>query len=179
MVDIETLGKTEKAVILSVGAVFFDPYTGETGPTTHRHAKTDSQPAPHFQADASTALWWMNQSEEARKGVIDGQQQAYPLENMLYELAAFLGENSKNYYIWANSPSFDLAILRNAYNYFRLSVPWNFRNERDVRTIVSLAPSVHDHVKSVGVAHSALDDCLYQVNLVSYVYRSINIPIQL
>jgi hypothetical protein len=44
--------------------------------------------------------------------------------------------------VWANSPTFDLSILHFAYQAKGVECPWNFRQERDVRTLAAICPDV-------------------------------------
>lgn len=81
-----------------------------------------------------------------------------------------------NVNVWANSPSFDLILLSNAYKKFNMAIPWKFYNERCVRTISYLKPDVKKNTnRQKGVAHSAIDDCIYQIEYLCETIKSLNI----
>uniref|UniRef100_UPI001125A91F 3'-5' exonuclease n=1 Tax=Escherichia coli TaxID=562 RepID=UPI001125A91F len=71
--------------------------------------------------------------------------------------------------VWGNGASFDNAILAAVYRKHAQNIPWRFRNDRDVRTIVELAKSLKNiDVRanfSINVtdAHHALRDAKFQV----------------
>jgi hypothetical protein len=69
-----------------------------------------------------------------------------------------------DFQIWGNGVRFDVGILEDAYVACDIQeMPWNFRNERDVRTLVSFAPNIKEHYPSLGVEHNPIDDCKYQI----------------
>ena len=71
MIDLETLGTDPTAPIVAIGAVFFDPKTGELG--VEFSATIDFESACERRTpDASTIKWWLKQSDDARAKVIRG-----------------------------------------------------------------------------------------------------------
>ncbi|HGX5953045.1 TPA: 3'-5' exoribonuclease [Escherichia coli] len=75
MVDLETMGNGPYAPVISIGAVFFDPNTGETGEEFSVNISLESSMRYRARPDASTILWWMEQSEEARKSLTSNTQE--------------------------------------------------------------------------------------------------------
>jgi len=65
--------------------------------------------------------------------------------------------------VWANSPSFDCEQLEHAGEAVGVSMPWEFYQERDVRTLDALPHSVD--LDQQGTEHTALDDALYQARV--------------
>ena len=64
MLDLETMGKGPSAAIVTIGAVFFDPMTGELGAEFEAHI--DLRDSARFgEIDPDTVLWWLGQSDEA------------------------------------------------------------------------------------------------------------------
>jgi hypothetical protein len=94
-----------------------------------------------------------------------------PIIEALKEFSDFC---NKEYQIWGNSARFDCGILQNAYNKAGFSIPWDFRKERCVRTLVSFAPEIKDNYKPIGTAHNAVDDCKFQIGYCSEIWRSLN-----
>ncbi|EJJ8002063.1 3'-5' exoribonuclease, partial [Escherichia coli] len=59
MIDLETMGKNPDAPIISIGAIFFDPQTGEMGP---EFSKTIDLETAGGVIDRDTIKWWLKQS---------------------------------------------------------------------------------------------------------------------
>lgn len=66
MIDLETMGNGPYAPVISIGAVFFDLKTGETGGDFSVNVSLESSMRYRARPDASTILWWMEQGEDAR-----------------------------------------------------------------------------------------------------------------
>ncbi|WP_054413031.1 exonuclease, partial [Escherichia albertii] len=62
MIDLETMGKNPDAPIISIGAIFFDPQTGDMGP---EFSKTVDLETAGGVIDRDTIKWWLKQSREA------------------------------------------------------------------------------------------------------------------
>lgn len=170
MIDIETLGTKSNSVIVSIGAVKFDLETGQTGDTYYVNIDLQSSLDAGLSIDAGTLMWWMKQSDDTRYRLIEDQ--AKPLYNALSDLSIFIDEDSQ---VWGNSARFDLGLLQDAYNKIKRPIPWKFRNERCVRTLVSFAPEVKENTKFEGTAHDALDDCYHQIKYCSAIYNKLKI----
>lgn len=69
MIDLETMGNKPNAPIVSIGAVFFEPETGEIGPELYTAVDLKSEVALGAAPDADTILWWLTQSSEARAAI--------------------------------------------------------------------------------------------------------------
>ncbi|EPD6563844.1 3'-5' exoribonuclease domain-containing protein, partial [Escherichia coli] len=59
MIDLETMGKNPDAPIISIGAIFFDPQTGDMGP---EFSKTIDLETAGGVIDRDTIKWWLKQS---------------------------------------------------------------------------------------------------------------------
>lgn len=156
MVDIETMGTSSDSAIISIGAVEFCINTGNTGREFYRNVSLESSMSNGLKVDASTIMWWMGQSDEARSSLT---KDSVSLEKALLDFKDFFPKDCK---VWANPPSFDLVILKNAFSAINQKAPWNFRNERCLRTLSSMAQDIKNR-HSPDVAHNALSDCYYQI----------------
>lgn len=137
MLDIETTSQAPNAAIISIGAVFFNPITGNIGAEFYQ--VIDLEDAMQYgQVGASTLQWWMKQSDEAR--AIFNDKDTMPLKDALLELNDWLYqiEGYKNRIVWGNGATFDNVILSNAYTATKMTKPWHFSNDRDVRTVVDI-----------------------------------------
>lgn len=179
MLDIETLGTSKNAVIISIGAVFFDPATGQLGSELYHTIKRESCEAYGLEVDESTVKWWSEQSEEARAVLTDPY--AEDLHQVLKYFDWWLWENlhdAKTVEVWGNGSSFDCGIVDNAYRRCGIKLPWRYANERDVRTIVSLGRNLLNidpkyDFPFVGTAHNALADAKHQAAYVSHIYQAL------
>lgn len=156
MLDLETMGNGSNAAIVAIGAVKFNPDTHEI--IDHMYSTVDLQSSVDagLDMDASTVLWWMQQSQDARQELyIDNRP---PLGTALNHFCKFAGENP---IIWGNGSDFDNAILANAYRKLGMQPPWKFWNNRCYRTIKNMS-SVK--LQRTGTHHNALDDAIYQAN---------------
>ncbi|MGY9520649.1 3'-5' exoribonuclease domain-containing protein [Citrobacter freundii] len=177
MVDMETMGNGPDAPIVSIGAVFFDPSTGNTGAEFYRVVSLESSMSFGMKPDASTIQWWLKQSSEARSAIL--VDEAMGLREALELLADFIAENAANgshtVQIWGNGCSFDNVILRRAYALTETPFSVPFWNDRDVRTMVELGKSVGINprfdIPFEGDMHNALSDARHQVKYVSAIWQ--------
>jgi hypothetical protein len=89
---------------------------------------------------------------------------------MLSDFTRFCNKDAK---IWGNSARFDLGILQNAYNIQNMPIPWDFRKERCLRTLVEYNPTIKSSYKYSGTAHNALEDCYNQINYATEIFKAI------
>lgn len=157
MIDLETLGTKPNSVTLSVGAVVFD----KEGIHDKYYANIDLGDSlkKGYDVDASTVYWWLKQSAEA--GCILSSN-LKPVRTVLIDLQFFFKKHTPKE-VWANSPSFDLVMLKNAFNKENLDVLWNFWDERDYRTFLNLTKQERIHPT---VVHNALEDAIAQATTV-------------
>jgi len=173
MIDIETLATSERAVVLSIGACQFSLAEARIVESNCFYVTLGAESQKNREIDPSTVIWWMRQDSRAREEWIDSKK---PLANGLAELSGWLQLNKVSA-VWANSPTFDLTILRHAYVSMGFPVPWHFRDERDVRTLVQMGKLAG--VKKVsdaerrGVAHNALDDAKHQASYCIELWRAL------
>lgn len=154
MVDLETLGTGPNSVIISIGAVEFDTMHQVLGRVFHMVIEPQSCVEAGLQIDASTVMWWLQQSKEARE-VFKAKN------NTLIEvLQQFSQWYPKGAPLWGNGATFDNVILSNAYSATDIKQPWSYAKDRCYRTLKNLMPEIKQ--EAVGVAHNALDDAKYQ-----------------
>lgn len=179
MIDIETLGTNTNAPIASIGAVFFEPSTGITGARFYVRVDAENDELNGAVASVATFKWWLKQSREAQAELLASD--AIPLWDALCQLDGFLTDNAVPedldlLQVWGNSPTFDCAILRAAYARADFKGPlWQFRNERDCRTMVELGKVIgFDPTQDMpfrGERHNALADAVHQAQYVSYIWQ--------
>jgi hypothetical protein len=168
MIDIETMANESFSSIISLAAVEFDINTGNTGKEFYINISLQSCIDLGLIVNADTIMWWMKQTDEARKSLLSGSV------NIVDALTSFSGFCNRNYQVWGNSARFDLGILQNAYNKANLPICWDFRKERCVRTLVSFKPEIKENFKYLGVGHNALVDCHNQIQYCHLIWSQIN-----
>ncbi|EGC4772340.1 exonuclease [Escherichia coli] len=177
MLDLETMGKNPDAPIISIGAIFFDPQTGDMGP---EFSKTIDLETAGGVIDRDTIKWWLKQSREAQSAIMTDE---IPLDDALLQLREFIDENSGEFFVqvWGNGANFDNTILRRSYERQGIPCPWRYYNDRDVRTIVELGKAIDFDARTAipfeGERHNALDDARYQAKYVSAIWQKL-IPSQ-
>lgn len=160
MIDLETLGTGNNSAILSIGAVEFDITTGDSGRFFYQKIDLQTCLDVGLNINGATFYWWLTQSEDARLELLKDR---HDLRRVLEEFSVFISNNETTYQVWGNGSTFDLTILGNAYDKLNMTVPWYFRDIRDVRTIVSFAPEIKENATFKGTAHKPLDDSLHQI----------------
>lgn len=168
MIDLETLGTTPEAPIMSIAAVKFE-LDGTIGDTFYVNILPNEWLKYDRKADGETIKWWMYQSREAVEHLF--KEPKMPLLEALQNLKEFCGKGCKP---WGNGSNFDISILDSAYRYFNMKSPWLFWNVRDVRTIVELNPIVKKETPFEGVKHNAIDDCIHQIKYVTEIIKQFN-----
>ncbi|EMW3025912.1 3'-5' exoribonuclease, partial [Escherichia coli] len=126
MIDLETMGKNPDAPIISIGAIFFDPQTGDMGP---EFSKTIDLETAGGVIDRDTIKWWLKQSREAQSAIMTDE---IPLDDALLQLREFIDENSGEFFVqvWGNGANFDNTILRRSYERQGIPCPWRYYNDR-------------------------------------------------
>ncbi|HAM3313070.1 TPA: exonuclease, partial [Escherichia coli] len=121
-VDLETMGKNPDAPIISIGAIFFDPQTGDMGPEFSKTIDIDTAGGV---IDRDTIKWWLKQSREAQSAILTDE---IPLDDALLQLREFIDENSGGFFVqvWGNGASFDNVILRRSYVRQEIPCPWRY-----------------------------------------------------
>lgn len=174
MLDLETLGTGRNSVILSIGAVRFDPFIPRTAQafdgTFYAEFGSDSlvlQQRLGLEINAATVEWWMRQSVLAKRvfknGVVND-----PVDT-LARFSDFVAVSPEPW-MWGNGADFDNMLLGDMYDAFSLKRSWSYGQNRCYRTMKNLpgAP-VNLHIK--GVAHNALDDAIRQAKHLADIYQ--------
>lgn len=164
MIDLETLGTTPDAAIVSIGAVVFDPRYGKISEKTFYSELDWENQSRHICPE--TQEWWTKQSPEAQEA-LSGLDD---LDTSLRELASWLPKDSR---VWGNGPTFDISILEDAYRQYNIEIPWKFWNIRDCRTVLDMYESsrggLGKSTNRVG-AHNSLQDAIYQAKYITMMW---------
>lgn len=132
-IDIETLGTSSDAIIVSIGAV-------NVLDDAHEFHQLVHLDQPGRSADGACVAWWMlsgNRDELVREPRV-------PLRDALLALSRWIGDDVDG--VWCHGPAFDGVILEHAFR--SVDVPWSYRALRCTRTashIVAVGPSRQTH----------------------------------
>jgi exodeoxyribonuclease VIII len=160
MVDLETLGVSPDATILSIGAVSFS----QEGIHAEFYIEVDLLQSRAI--DPNTLKWWMQQENPPIHGIV-------PIREALLALYSFYNHHCGGGDVWCKGTDFDAAILANAARQFSLVSPWKYNAVRDCRTIFALMkeldPEYYDAWPENPNLHSALEDAKDQaLRLIDY-----------
>lgn len=181
MVDFETLGLGEKAVLLALGACTFDPATGDISAEFYSAIDPRTQQGRDISPD--TVVWWLKQDQAARDKITQAVALADMLEHGIPEVTpedeiddlyknaahsiqavarafiAWFDTLGDDVQVWANG-AVDHNWMQSMMEYCGYKNPVEFWNQRDYRTLKGLFPTVK--ADDYGVAHNALDDAIKQ-----------------
>ena len=171
MLDIETLSTRPESVILTLGAVKFDPWADEvdTEAGLYLRIDVDEQLQLDRHVQQETVDWWGKQPEDVRDEAL-GEHERTNLNDTIDQLNRFLVGSTN---IWCQGPAFDIVILENLYRQLVRPTPWQFWQIRDSRTLFG----VHGDPREKGRtgAHNALIDCYYQARAVQEIYKTVGV----
>lgn len=168
MVDMETLGTTADAVILSIGAVKFDLEGAVDDEGFYASISVDSNLEVKRKISEDTLIWWFKQGSPAQ-GVFHESKQT--LKAALCDFADWMGDDK--YCMWSNGADFDLPMLNHAYSCFAMEPPWKFLNSRCFRTYKNLPGASKYKVPHSGVKHNALSDAHNQVQTLQAIHNGL------
>lgn len=189
MIDLETLGTQPGCVVLSIGAVRFNPITGTIDETFYREINQRSCGDIGLTINTDTVKWWSMQDGAAHELLERTKLGGSDISTTLWDLADFITDNpntqlcdslerERNTFLWANSPSFDCDIIGYVFDDAGIPRPWAFYNEQDCRTLVELGRTLGIDPKKTmpftGVPHNALDDAIHQAKYVSEIYQCVH-----
>lgn len=154
--DIEACGE----VLMSIGAVEFDPRTGESGPHFYCVPSIKEQLDVGLKMDASAFLWWLKQDDAARAAV----QTQEPAGMACARFGLWCDRDA---WVWAYPTSFDLPVIARVFAAFNVQVPWKWTRTMDGRTLWRLAcaidPAMEKIEKEANPApHHAMEDAKEQ-----------------
>ena len=156
MLDMETLGTSPNSVILSIGAIKFDPDTNELHNPLYIVINTQSCLDVGMTINQDTLLWWEQQDPEASKVIGMAKESDVTIHEALRTFNKYVTHSSC---VWGNGADFDNAMLQEAYNKCGIEPAWMFYNNRCYRTMKNMVRVEH---KRRGVHHNALHDAQYQ-----------------
>lgn len=184
MVDIETLGTGDDAVVAQIAMVKFNPYDDTQG-YDYLNIFLNIPQQRDRKIDPATFAFWMQQPKSTFDYVFRGDVAVTSVTAYRRDVSVldaykhindFLHTGNPPVRFWANSPRFDLEILENLFRTVSpmlMSFPpqtrqlFPFRQHSDVRTIRAAMEDFGIELPSFkGMKHDAMSDAMFQVELV-------------
>lgn len=167
MFDLETLDFRPSAVILSLGAVKFDPRQqgiNEDAPRLNLRIDIEAQTQMGRTINDATVEWWGQQSKEAQDAAF-GEEGRLPLEEAVEQFHKFVWNSER---VWSQG-SFDVNIMENLYTSLQKPYAWQYWQVRDSRTLFDFVDGNLDRTKH----HDAVEDAIEQAKGVQRSLRKI------
>ena len=172
MIDIESLDTTPDCVILTIGAVRFDPRgNGVVEKLELRPTVEDQTEIYNRSINEDTLRWWSEQNPAALEEAF-GEEGRVPFAECMETLYKFCWNRRA---VWSNGAPFDLVVMEHAWRQVSDKpnpIPWPFWTMRDTRTLYEIAGvNLKDggHVTS----HKAVDDAERQAIVVQQAYMKL------
>jgi hypothetical protein len=171
MLDLETMGYRTRSVILTVGALKFDPYNknAEPGAGFYARLNVDQQFELDRTIDESTLDWWSEQDPVVREEAF-AETDRMDIDVFTAQLNRFLVGVDE---FWAQGPTFDMVIMESLYRDLNQPAPWSYSRVMDSRTLFRVAGDPRP--KNNTGAHNAMIDCYNQAIAVQTVIANLGI----
>lgn len=166
MVDLETMAVTPRAVVLSLGAVHFNPYGNGYGDQLYFRINIDDQDLLKREIDPNTLEWWAKQDPAIMEEAFSPDNRI-PLAEAMDRFHKFAwGCDS----FWSHGATFDLVIIEDILRQLKRPVPWQYWQLRCTRSLfdIGIDPKMPQNSK-----HDALQDAIRQSVGVQNVYREL------
>jgi exodeoxyribonuclease VIII len=173
MIDLETLGRAPTSVFPSLGWCVFDPFSDRMGDQGQVNIKIDSAIGSGLTMDGDTIEWWMGQTGQARVNLFKSPQAIEEALSIFSEM--FRTQVGPEALLWASAPSFDIAILENAYFKLGYERPWKYNHTRCLRTLRDMARMRAIEVPKMENPHVALLDAINQAKEVQFIYSALGV----
>jgi inhibitor of KinA sporulation pathway (predicted exonuclease) len=200
--DVETFGVRNYAMIISIGAVFFDPQTpGKIYNKFYVAIDPKSEEDVGFRVDVDTVMWWMKPEQrpaydawlaqpkvdslnafEGLTSWLDSLDEAYTDPSFGAAGPPEGHDPAKHRVFWGNSPRFDNLLIDQHYEVLRKTNPWlrnpaSHWNDADLRTL-----RLFNHAKAIqppreGTHHNALDDAIHQARWIQQIVKRYGIDL--
>jgi len=168
MVDLETMAVSPNAVILTLGAVHFNPYGNGYSDKLYLKFSIDDQDALGREVDENTLSWWAKQDKAIMEEAFSPDDRV-PVADAIDRFHKFAWGCDT---FWSHGSIFDIVIIENLYKQLNRTPPWSFWQIRDTRTLFDLG---WDPDMPQGGKHDALQDAIRQAAGVQNIYTKLKI----
>src|SRR5580765_7821917 len=120
MLDLETWGTCPGCAIRSIGAVVFDPISGETGEEFYANVDDVSCLDIGLVKELQTIDWWRQQTKEAQESLL---KDPLPIMEVIDRFRQWF-IRSRGIFIWSQGANFDEPIIHAAFRRTKRFAPW-------------------------------------------------------
>lgn len=172
MIDLETLHTDPDCVVLTIGAVRFDPRGDGIAESLELKPTVEDQIEQYNRSISEDTLrWWSEQSPEALDEAFSDSGRI-PFAECMEILYKFCWNRQA---VWSNGAPFDLVVMEHAWRQTSDKpnpIPWPFWSMRDTRTLYDVAGV---SLKDGGfvTSHRAVDDAEHQAIVVQRAYKKL------
>jgi len=172
MIDLETLHTDPDCVVLTIGAVRFNPKSNGVAEKLELRPTIEDQTEVYNRSISEDTLrWWSEQNSEAREEAFS-EENRMPFSECMEILYKFCWNRRA---VWSNGAPFDLVVMENAWRQTSDKpnpIPWPFWSMRDTRTLYEIAQvSLRDEGNIT--SHRAVDDAEKQAIVVQKAYKKL------
>jgi hypothetical protein len=171
MIDIESLDTSPNCVILTIGAVRFDPRGMGIVERLELRPTIDEQTEKYNRViNEDTLRWWGEQSPEALDEAM-GDRDRVSFNDCMEALYKFCWNRRA---VWSNGASFDIVAMESAWRNLGMRIPWPYYTVRDTRTLYEVAGvNLKDKKYGTSTTHKAVEDAEHQAIVVQDAYRNL------
>jgi len=171
MIDLETLGTKPGSVITQIGLCAFNREGVVDQLQVYVLAEDCVQHG--LNVDVPTVLWWLKQSDAARKHFeIEAERLIPALSKVIQFFNKHLDKDGK---VWGNGSDFDNLLLSVAFDKVGTPAPWKYWQNACYRTVKGLVPSIP--ADPYGTAHVAVDDAVKQAMHLIKIAQATGLPL--
>jgi hypothetical protein len=176
MIDLEMLSTHPAGVIVSIGAVFFDPQLDDPlGATFYRIFKLQPQIDAGLKIDEDTLQWWLGQTSQVHRQLLTPDKDS-PVQ-ILYEFEQYYKQHSSDpdqTLMWSWPATADLIWLQHNYLAFNMDPPWKYYQNQCMATIKNRYPNL---ILPQNNQHNALADAVWQADYLCKLTRKHDISL--
>jgi len=173
MIDLETLDTSPYCVILTIGAVRFDPYgDGIVEKLELRPTIEDQTEIYNRVINEDTIRWWSTQNPAALEEAFS-EENRQSLKDCMETLYKFCWNRRA---VWSHGAPFDVVVMETAMRQTLTDkpnpIPWPFYTVRDTRTLFEMTKV---KLKDGGhvTTHKAVEDAERQAIVVQAAYKKL------
>lgn len=173
MIDNETAGNKPGSVILTIGAIKFDPSNIDLEHATpdnldpdrvfYRRIDRKSCFDLGLTQEVDTLNWWSEQNQEARFEAFDAEPRQ-SIQSVMADFSQWCGDKPK---VWSHGATYDIVHLEAIFQILDILPPWKFWDIRDTRTLYDYTGMKPVRDKN---HHHALWDSIAQAKTVQEAY---------
>lgn len=190
MVDLETMGTTPSAAIVSLGAVAFERggtsvprvsnFALRTAPGFYQNVNLQSCIDLGLEIDGDTVMWWLARDSAARGALKEPVPK--PIDEVMANFLSWAGQfvNGRTGSIWSHGADFDIPIIKTIQVRLcrryperadKFKVPWAWWNGEHTRSIYNEAGVKLPRADTRTGGHNAFEDAVLQAEHVQQAFR--------